>query len=45
MFSVEHANHLVFFNNEYSRGCNRGRCPHSNRLNLTTLTKKSTCQR
>ncbi len=43
MFSVKHANHLVFFNNEYSRMCNRGRCPHSNRLTChAPLTKKVT---
>ncbi len=32
MFSVEHANHLVFFNDQYSRGRNRGGCPHTNSL-------------
>src|SRR5208282_659777 len=43
MFRVEHANHLVFFNDEHSRGCNRGRCAHSNRLAChAPLTKKVT---
>ena len=43
VFSVEHANHLGFFNNEQSRGCNRGRCSHSNRLTChAPFTKKVT---
>ena len=29
---VEHANHLVFFNDEYGRGHNRNRGRHTNRL-------------
>ena len=41
MFSVKHAYHLVFFNNENSRGCNRGRRPHSDRLTChAPFTKK-----
>src|SRR6267378_59254 len=43
MFSVEHANHLVLLNNEQSRGRNRGRRPHSNRLTCyAPLSKKVT---
>src|ERR1700730_15099453 len=43
MFSMQHANHLVFFNNEQSRGCNRARCPYSYRLTChAPLTKKVT---
>src|SRR5712664_3121208 len=43
MFGVEQANHLVFLNNEYRRGRNRGRCPHSDRLTCdSSLTKKVT---
>ena len=32
MFLVEHANHLVFLNDEHSGGCNRGRSRHANGL-------------
>src|ERR1700674_1704056 len=41
MFSVQHANHLVFFNKKKNRGGNRGRRSHSNRLPChAPLTKK-----
>jgi len=28
---MKDANHLTLFNDEYSRRCNRGRCPHPER--------------
>src|SRR5260370_42308364 len=41
MFSVEHAHHLVFFNDQYSRGRNRGGRSHANLLTCQApLTKK-----
>ena len=32
MFAVEHAKHLIFLNDAYGCGCNRGRSRHANRL-------------
>src|ERR1700687_3302902 len=32
VFLVEHANHLVFLNDKYGGGCNRGRSRHANGL-------------
>ncbi len=42
MFSVEHAHHLVFFNDRYRRRCNgRGR-PHANILTRQAPLTKET---
>lgn len=41
MFSVERSDHLAFFNDEYSRGCNRSGRPHTSWLTCQApLTKE-----